>query len=379
MPYYSTRAGEYEGWTRLELIQKVLRGLGSNVATPGTDTTADYSRYPKADIINNLIDAQILFTRKTNCLTSFAIVEAVASQKEYRLPRLCLKVLDAKFYTGTSEYEQLEIIADRSMMKRISTSWNTDSAGTPGYIYPGYGYGNIRTFGAYSKPSSNGTTYSGTTMGIVTTATDFTFAGNITGTHKTGFADSAFLVDSAGRDFTSLGVTVGMMIFNNTDGSSGQITAIGDQDATNDKISVTLSGGTDNDFDVDDSFEITTGAYGVVIKASGDEEWAFSSSYGAVQDITPLSGNFLLDFVRRPLNLDHDNQYPEIPMDYQNALAEYAIWKLGRSEYNGVTMLERAEQGRESWLEAIADYNTMGAVENDPENFVEDRESLYFD
>ena len=378
MSFQSGFSGEYEGFDRLDLIQMVLRGLGSTVTTPGTDTAADYSRYPKNDIIKQITIAESQFNMKTDALTTFAIVEAVGSRSEYRLPRRCMKVTDAKYYTSETTYEQLKQMTSRTQMKRISSSWKVDSGGRPEYVYPGFGYGNVRSFGAYPKPSSDGDTYDGTSMGIVTAATDFTFTGNITGTHKAGFANSAFLVDNAGRNFVTLGVTVGMMIFNTTDGSSGQITAIGNQDATNDKITVTLSGGTDDDFDTDDSFVVTVGEYGVVIRADNSEEWAFSSIYGAVQDINPLSGNFLLEFVKRPLLLDIDTQFPEIPPEHHHALAERAIWKLGMAEYNSETVLTRASQGKEAWLQAVADYSIFTDPEIEYDDILEDREALEF-
>jgi hypothetical protein len=71
MALQSIFSGEYQGWDRLKLIQKVLRGLGSPVETPDTDTTTDYSRYPKQDIIDKLIEGQVDFARQTECLTTF--------------------------------------------------------------------------------------------------------------------------------------------------------------------------------------------------------------------------------------------------------------------------------------------------------------------
>ncbi len=112
----------------------------------------------------------------------------------------------------------------------------------------------------------------------------------VTGTHKAGFADSVFLVDAAGRNFVTLGVETGMAIFNTTDGSTGLITAIGDQDATNDKIEVTLAGGTDNDFDVADAFSIPIDELAV-------GEWA----YGNIDDL-----GFNTIYVRTPVGTDPD-------------------------------------------------------------------------
>lgn len=69
------------------------------------------------------------------------------------------------------------------------------------------------------------------------------------GTHKRG-ANSAKLVDP-GADFKSCGAQVGSLIKNTTDGSSGAITSV-----TEDEVGVTLAGGTDNDWDVGDEYEI---------------------------------------------------------------------------------------------------------------------------
>lgn len=69
------------------------------------------------------------------------------------------------------------------------------------------------------------------------------------GTHRRG-ANSASLVDP-GSDFKSCGVMVGVLIRNTTDGSEGLITNVEE-----DEIEVTLAGGTDNDWDVGDEYEI---------------------------------------------------------------------------------------------------------------------------
>lgn len=69
------------------------------------------------------------------------------------------------------------------------------------------------------------------------------------GTHKRG-NNSASLVDPK-ADFKSCGVMTGVLIKNTTDGSEGLITSVEEGE-----IEVTLAGGTDNDWDVDDEYEI---------------------------------------------------------------------------------------------------------------------------
>lgn len=379
MAFQSGFAGVFEGWTRLELIQKVLRGLHQPVDTPGTSTDNDFNRYPKQDIVDKLVEGQVEFVSMTDALTTFAIVEMVQDQSEYRYPSEALKILSAQWYSSTTRYEELTIKSNKKEMQRVSITYRTDAGGQLEYLYPSYNHGNIRKFGVYPKPASDGDTYVGTTMGVLTSATDFTFTGDITGTHRVGAGDNrAFAEDEAGRNFASLGAVIGMMIFNTTDGSNGQITAISDGNATNDRAAVTLAGGTDDDFDESDSFVITTGEYGVVIRADGTEEWAFSTEFGALQDIKPLSGNVMLDFVKRPKILDFDNQFPEIPMDYQQALVEYAIWKLGGTEYDGFVAEKRSAQGEKEWIRYIDRYNALGELVTEPDNQVEDREGDIF-
>ena len=65
-----------------------------------------------------------------------------------------------------------------------------------------------------------------------------------------GGDNKAYLTDSKGRDFVKMGVLVGDTVYNRTNGESGTVSAIGNDAATNDKLSITLSGG--EDFDDDD-------------------------------------------------------------------------------------------------------------------------------
>lgn len=87
-----------------------------------------------------------------------------------------------------------------------------------------------------------------------TTVAKTTIARHIlfSGTHD-GPANNADLVDS-GRDFTTLGIKIGDIAKNVTDGSQGAITAI-----VGDTITATLAGGTENDWDAADSYEILDG------------------------------------------------------------------------------------------------------------------------
>ena len=72
-----------------------------------------------------------------------------------------------------------------------------------------------------------------------------------TGTHKG--TDAAAVLRDKGAHFRSLGVhpDLDLLILNETDGSSGTITA-----ATEDTVTATLAGGTDNAWDKGDTYTI---------------------------------------------------------------------------------------------------------------------------
>ena len=85
----------------------------------------------------------------------------------------------------------------------------------------------------------------------------------IAGTHKTGYPASAFYIDANGRDLIALGMSVGMTVYNETDGSSGVITAIQNGDSVNDKIVATLSGGSTNLWAIGQMMSIMGGGFPV--------------------------------------------------------------------------------------------------------------------
>lgn len=74
----------------------------------------------------------------------------------------------------------------------------------------------------------------------------------VVGTH-TGSNNASALTDSAAA-FVVDGVTIGDVVYNSTDGSSGRITAV-----TATTVTAALAGGTDNDFDTNDVYYIPKG------------------------------------------------------------------------------------------------------------------------
>lgn len=80
-----------------------------------------------------------------------------------------------------------------------------------------------------------------------------------TGTHKR--TSGTLVLCNPGADFKSCGVTIGVAIYNSTDGSHGLVTAV-----TEDTATCTLSGGTANTWTVGDTYNIyKTAAYNTLI------------------------------------------------------------------------------------------------------------------
>lgn len=84
----------------------------------------------------------------------------------------------------------------------------------------------------------------------------------LTGTHN-GADGSASLIDTT-KNFTTLGVRVGSAVKNVTDGSTATVTTITTTTNPSDTLTMTLTGGTDHDWDASDSYLITHDSLGTV-------------------------------------------------------------------------------------------------------------------
>lgn len=354
----------WEGLSTLEMVEEVQGWLG----------VSDYNRYPKAKIISALNMGQARFTKLTGCLLMPAIIIGKAQQMHYRVPFNTLRILTARYYTSSDAtgYKDLALMRDMRQIQRLDSVMR-GNYGDPERLFPTYRAGNILTFGLNPIPAIDGAVFSGTPYGVLTTATGYTTAGKITGAHKAGYDNSAFLVDSLGRDLTTLGALVGYPVFNTTKGVSAVITAIGDQDATNDKVSGTLSGS--GDWDENDAFEIPMNEYGVVVEASGQETYTIGTSLGTIGDIVAGAGNLALDLVRAPLalSIDLDTMVSEIPASYQEAPIAFAVYWLGRGAYKGLVQAEKAKEAEARFLALVGEYLSEPQLVETSEDCVEDQ------
>lgn len=358
-----------EGSSCIEMIEQVQRWLGV--------AAGDYVRYPKADIVKALNAAGLLFAKKTSCLTYPAIIVCAANQQNYPLPFGTLRVLTADYYTSSSRtaYDHLQILKDAKEM-RLRDGEYRGTLGTPEYLFPSYRAGSVMMIGVSPIPTVNGTTYaSSVSSGILSAATGFAMAGDLSGTHKTGYASSAFLVDADGRNFMNLGARPGFPVFNTTTETSGIITSIENQDATYDKIVAELTGGAL--WEVGDAFTLSVSDFGVVLDATGEEPaQIMTSSIGTVAEILDRTNNIVLDIARKPLafSVTLDDQISEIPESYQDAQVGYAVYLLGRGAYKGLVQAEKAKEGL-----AIFDQLVLDFTGDDQDVDVSERAVTYHD
>lgn len=338
----------YEGLTSLEMVELVRHRLGV--------TPTDENRYPKADVIQALNQGAIRFAKLTGCLLHPAVIICKENKMVYRAPYGTLRIHAARYYTGPgrTDYYELDIIRDMRQMQRIDSEFR-GNPGQPEKLFPSYRSGNVLTFGVSPYPSMDGDVWTASDYGLLATATGYQTAGNITGTHKDGYTGSAFLVDEEGRDLVTLGALVGYPVFNATTGASAIITAIGDQDATNDKVTGTLSSGT---WTPGDTFAIPMGEFGTV--ANGDTEtYTISNLVGTVGDIAGNTGNLVLDIVRRPLPLtvDLDDAICEVPAAYHEAVLTYAVYWLGSGMFGGLVQNSKAMASLGIFNAYVSEYN----------------------
>jgi hypothetical protein len=326
---------DYEDWS-LRYSGKSVSQLKADVLSRLRQPALNYDRYTEANILSALNDAQLEVTLRTKCLRTYAIMVLKEDYAQYAPPSQLLSPINARFYTTATQYIDLKI-KSRAWLDKYSSGWASVTGSQPQILWPGDSYGSLRKIGVYPIPSADGTVVTVTPgEGEVISGTGLTTSGNITGRNTTPSA--TVCVDESARTLANLGVKVGMIALNVTDGSSGQIS-----DVTATTFTVTLAGGSDNTWAVADSFAILAGEYGVITGLSiSDEQFLFSSEVGVTASASSVINNIFLNFYRRPVPLLYDTQFSEIPIELHSYLPEYAIWLLRRGGPRGSTDFQEA-------------------------------------
>lgn len=351
MPILSGFTGLFEGLTLSELK---VRSLGLLKQTAG-----NYNRYSETNIEDALYDGLVEAVRITKCLRGFGIIQMKDGYSQYKPPSRMLLPDKFFFYQSATNYWELSQ-KSRRWLDSHKRGWRTED-GDPYFVYPGDTYGNMRKWGFYPTPDTDGDDYTlDPDTGIYVSESSLETSGNITGTNDT--ADASICTDSDGRTLSDLGILVGMMAVNVTDGSSGQISAVSGSTFT-----VTLAGGTNNTWAVGDSFMVLAGEYGTVVSWENDEQYLFTSDIGGMIDAHSLVNNVYCEYIRMPLKLSYDTQYPELPPNLHKYLPEYVPWKLKRNKPKTSTGYQEAVTAYQTFFTNISGgyFNMDQAMEDD--------------
>lgn len=351
-----TTTGLYDGLKFSELKERTLDRLKQKALT--------YDRYSEALIERSLNDALREAVRITRCLKSFAIIVLKSGVSQYKPPTELMLINKAFFYQSATSYYELPQVT-RAWLDRFKRGWRIQD-GDPLWLYPGDHWGNLRKIGFTPTPDTNGTDYTTSPdTGIYVSESGMTTTGNITGTNSV--AHATVCTDTDGRTLSDEGVLVGMMAVNVTDDSSGQITAVSGSTFT-----VTLTGGTNNTWAVGDSFNVLAGEYGVVTDWTDDEEYLFTADIGGMVDVDTIVHNVYLEFTKRPIPLQLESQYPQLPPELHQYLPDGAAWIIKRTAPRGSDDFNEAMAAKQDFITNIKE----GYI--DPESILEDDCSLEF-
>jgi len=340
-------------WTGLTRAQLKSRTLWKLKQKPD-----NYNRYSEASIEDALNDAQIEAAKMTKCLRGFGILTMKDGYAQYKPPTEMLQLDKAFFYQSATSYYEL-IQKSRAWLDRFKKGWRVQE-GDPQYVFSGDSYGTMRKIGFYPRPDTDGDNYAvSPDTGVYGSATGMSTSGNVTGTNSV--AHATVCTDTDGISMSDSGVTVGMMAVNVTDDSSGQISAVSGSTFT-----VTLTGGTANTWALGDSYTVLAGEYGVVTDWSNDEKFLFTSDIGGIIAVETLTNNVMIEYCRRPLPLQFDTQYPEIPSDLHPYLPDGAVWSLKRNSPRASSDLEEATIAYQAFQAGIMKYVDLdGVLEDD--------------
>jgi len=320
MPIETIETGLFEGLQLTELINRAQDRLKQK--------RGNFDRYPKDSIINALNDGQIEATKRLRCLHGMSIIVLKNGYNQYKPPHDYLLSKNAFFYQSATSYWQLKITT-REWLDRFKSGWRTTS-GDPLYMFPGDNYGNMRKLGFYPRPKTDGTSYiTGADSGVVVSDNAAATTGNVTG--QNGTAHATVCTDSDGRTLADHGVAVGMVAVNVDTDESGQISAVSGSTFT---ISATdfPSG-----WSVGDNFNVLAGEYGTIVKWDGEDQVIYNAEIGGTIDVRTIVNNVYLEYVRRPLLLKYNEQYPEIAPDLHQYLPDYVPFALKRNSPKGST------------------------------------------
>lgn len=341
--------------TSQDLINAVQTWLGVAIG--------DFNRYSQAQIIQALNLGQNKFTLLTECLTMPVLIVCQNNVANYLLPDCVQKVQSGRYYFGTDRmsYQELTIKGSMKELQDEVVDFRGDTGSPAYYMFPSY-RGKLVQVGISLFPSVDGTTFNATNSGVTAFEPGSVWPGMAVGAAK--IAGASF-IDSTGRDMTSLGVTVGLPIFNatNTGQLSGVITSITTTNSANDTLVAAMGG----NWAINDQAVIPLTNWGLAVDIPADTLWTIAT--GAA-DITPLTDNLMMDVVRKPMpiNANYLSMIPEIDPDYTEAAVAWAVYLLGRAKHKGLEQTDKAADAKARFDELVEEFKEQMPFQSESES-----------
>ena len=339
-----TQTGYCTGLTLADIKEQVMFNIGH---VKGTSPV--YTRIPESVVEDVINITQRELAVKCPSIRKMCIVNTTADKGWYLCPSNMIPngMIAAYHYTATDAYQKLKIW-DREKLDYEYDGWREGASGDPEIIVPGHTmYGNRLTFEVYPKPETGGswtTQPTGVYLGGAPSTTTTSVTGLATGGSTTTLEDTEV-------DFTTLGLAVGMVVWNVTDSGYASISAIAANTITLD-TDMTNSAS----FGAGDSYEIITDFAGVISDwDDDDEEVIFSSELGTISDYQPNANNIYLEYFAYPINLTIFSDYPQMTPVLQDVLVDMVTSKLAKMGH---------EKTRQMGLSAL--YDAMGKEKLDP-------------
>jgi len=96
--------------------------------------------------------------------------------------------------------------------------------------------------------------------------------------------------------------------------------------------------------------------YGVILRMTDTDEYFLNTDAGVVGRAQSLNKNVWMEYYRLPVELNNEDQYPEIPKEYQKALAYYTAWDLLQNNPEDSVEFKRSTVYEKKFSGEVEDY-----------------------
>lgn len=325
--FFGMRLGQLEA----EVLRKLWVQFTEDSHGHPSNPDVDFARYSQYRIRLALNGVAARIAAHADLVRTFFVITLKQNYREYPVPANMLRIENVYYFTSATQYTELEVYAFEEV-ERIHPGFLTET-GVPAIAYQGLWGGVYRRLGVAPAPSADGTAItlaSGVTSGLA--IAPFATAAGIDGSCGPG-STATKMVDSAGRNFSTLGIVVGMFIKNTTDGSFGEVTSIANENATNDALNMSggLSGGLANTWTPGDAFFVSGGEKAQLVEIEEAQAHnILAADVGMLPQpgITMASGNLLVVGTSMPVVLQNVWQHPELHPIVLDAVVYGAASKL---------------------------------------------------